>query len=347
MQTNSKLKSLEALRGIAALLVAIDHSIIEYSNFISIVPSELLFIAKFLGSFSVGLFFLLSGFVIFLNISSSTSSQFLVKRAFRIYPVIIVSIIMGYIVKLAFGSMELNSESLKILFINMSLFGNLIIFNENNINPIIWTLAIEVKFYLIAALMLKIYNGRRLDTNIQYSIIIVSVVLSAVSIYILNIDMSPATVDIGVGVTILPFMFIGTVICYYYKSKLTYYHSLILVMLLILAMSVAPYPNYYSLELGFPSFFTAACVFMLAVFNDQFISFLNKKTLVFLGSVSYPLYSSHLVVIEVMRHKLSYGGVVGFTFRCVIVSIGLAYIIHKFIENPVHTRSKGWSKVFG
>lgn len=329
------------------MLVAIDHPIIEYSRATGLVPSELLYVAKFLGSFSVGLFFLLSGFVIFLNISSSTSSQFLVKRAFRIYPVIIVSIIMGYFVKLAFGSMELNSESLKILFLNISLFGNLIVFNENNINPIIWTLAIEVKFYLIAALMLKIYNGRELDDKIKSLLVIVSVVLSAISIYILNVDMSPATVDIGVGVTIIPFMFMGTVICYYYKSKLTYYDSVILVMFLMLAMSVAPYPNYYSLELGFPSFFMAACVFMLAVFNDKFISFLNKKTLVFLGSISYPLYSSHLIVVEVMINKLSYGGVVGFTLRCVIVSIGLSYIIHKFVENPVHSRSKEWSKMVG
>lgn len=106
-------------------------------------------------------------------------------------------------------------------------------------------------------------------------------------------------------------------------------------------MSMAPYPNYYSYELGFPSYFLATCVFMLAIFNEKFSLLLNKKTFLFLGAISYPLYSCHLVIIEIMSHKLPYGGLIGFTFRCVIISLGLSYIIHKIVEKP----AQNWSKL--
>ncbi|NUW74421.1 acyltransferase [Vibrio mediterranei] len=228
MDKNNKLKSLEALRGIAALLVAIDHSILDYGVTFKTVPSELIYIAKFLGSFSVGVFFLLSGFVIFLNIHKSTCTNFLIKRAFRIYPVIAICILLGYLSKLSLGTIEFNMDSLKILLLNISLFGNFFIFNETNINPIIWTLAIEVKFYLIAALLLKVYKGRDLENNLHFPILAVSAIFTIACIYIRHIPMNSATVDVGVALTILPFMFIGTVTCYYYKSKFSYRTSMVL-----------------------------------------------------------------------------------------------------------------------
>lgn len=90
-----KLEKLEALRGFAALYVVLHHMrLFEYSK-LGYLTSQ--------GQAAVMLFFVLSGFVIFLSVYKFSSQKsfewkpYMVKRFRRIYPVLIVAMILAYV----------------------------------------------------------------------------------------------------------------------------------------------------------------------------------------------------------------------------------------------------------
>ena len=76
-----KIDSLTIGRGIAALIVAIDHFCIIILNAKD--GSTMYYWASFFGSFGVGLFFLISGFVISLSLFRQSAIDFLTKRVYR------------------------------------------------------------------------------------------------------------------------------------------------------------------------------------------------------------------------------------------------------------------------
>ena len=90
---NIRYENLDTARGIAALLVVLDHSILILWN-----PPPESFIrsaAIFIGSFAVGVFFLLSGFVIPFNLNLTTKT-FLLRRFLRVYPVAMAGGLIAY-----------------------------------------------------------------------------------------------------------------------------------------------------------------------------------------------------------------------------------------------------------
>ncbi|MHA6129391.1 acyltransferase family protein [Pseudomonas fluorescens group sp. PF-1] len=78
-----RIKSLDGARGIAALLVVIDHYFIAVMGVAE--GSHTHYWASFMGSFAVGLFFITSGFVVAASATTSSSVDFFVRRVFRLY----------------------------------------------------------------------------------------------------------------------------------------------------------------------------------------------------------------------------------------------------------------------
>lgn len=164
------------LRGIAALMVAVGHSLMVFSvdgiselwrvsfaeapGVESLTSKALLLV--FNGSSAVTLFFVISGFVLGLSLDRgkggviSSYVGFLLRRAFRIYPALIVSLlivgaVMPWIInidKVLIGSEWFNSmyrEPFEIA----DVWDNVLLV-RTDMNPVSWTLKIE----LLAALVL-------------------------------------------------------------------------------------------------------------------------------------------------------------------------------------------------
>src|ERR1700744_3208005 len=94
-----KLGKLEAIRGFAAVYVVIYH----FVGF-TVLQDKFPAIAKLLfrfGQEAVILFFLLSGFVIYLSVATKPDTsfkKFFLKRLVRIYPILIISFILSIVI---------------------------------------------------------------------------------------------------------------------------------------------------------------------------------------------------------------------------------------------------------
>ncbi len=334
-----KITSLEGLRGLAALLVLIDHSLlITLERYLK--PEEPLFyILSFMGSLGVAVFFILSGYVIFISIDKESTSKFLIRRAMRIYPTIIIATLINFMIQVHYGAISFDLNSIRIFLLNISLFGGAFIYNENFILQIVWTLTVEVQFYMIAAIILFITKGK-VDNLIYYSITIALLFLMFVSKLTTLLSDSPFKAYIGVGSTILPFILIGTSLCMLNKKVISNKQFLSILFLIFLAISLSPYPVYYSIDKGLPSYLLAIIMFAVCLYSDRLSHFMSHQVMLFLGKISYPLYAIHISVLNLMKYQPMPGGDSGMFIRIIIFSLLSAYLIHVYIESPVHRWSK-------
>ena len=170
---SKKIWFLQALRGVCVLLVVFSHLCVgfwqnnDYSAQIANVHPlgthfELItisineFMLKYnisLSQIGVSIFFLISGFVIPISLERLKAKRFLIARVFRIYPIVIISILITYICIWIYSkNFGLNFPySISYWLINVSLQREW--FWILPIEYSIWTLEVEFKFYLICALI--------------------------------------------------------------------------------------------------------------------------------------------------------------------------------------------------
>jgi peptidoglycan/LPS O-acetylase OafA/YrhL len=134
--------------------------------------SDLAVLGRYFSSdLAVRAFFIVSGFLIFMSYeNSSNAKNYLVKRAKRIYPayffVIIISVLLGAFISTYTLGDYFSVSLLEYIFANL-LFLNFIqpnlpgVFEGNQIQAIngaLWTLKIEVMFYLTVPLIVWAFN---------------------------------------------------------------------------------------------------------------------------------------------------------------------------------------------
>lgn len=173
------LERVESLRGVAALMVAVCHS-----NLVLIVNGHQdlwrlnvvdvrgvqalgtkLMLILFNGGAAVSLFFVISGLVLGLSLDRQrdgffkSSGSFILRRAFRIYPALVVSLLLvGAFLPLIYPAP--NYEGASLMFQPLyripqaADFLSNVLFISNQMNPVIWTLKVEME----AALLLPILH---------------------------------------------------------------------------------------------------------------------------------------------------------------------------------------------
>ena len=106
------------------------------------------------GGFGVTLFFIISGFVIFLSVQSNDSkSKFIWNRFSRLYPAywfVIFWDIGIYFFKMFFFDSSI--PNLKRIFLNITMLQ--VYFNEINLDSPFWTLQVEIAFYVFILIIL-------------------------------------------------------------------------------------------------------------------------------------------------------------------------------------------------
>jgi peptidoglycan/LPS O-acetylase OafA/YrhL len=156
---NKKLLSLDALRGIAILLVIAAHFGAQYEG---------QGVHLFLGNAGVILFFFLSGFLMDKTLAEDDRvSAYAIRRAFRILPMYWLSLALV----IAFGE----PWAVKQLISNATFTAPA--FGQDRMLGVYWTLYIEVLFYLIAPFLMR--AGSRIVNVSTYAVLIV---LSAIEV---------------------------------------------------------------------------------------------------------------------------------------------------------------------
>lgn len=153
---NSRLVEIDALRGLAALAVVLFHYTSRFHELFEV--SSLPTFSFPYGHYGVNLFFIISGFVIFMTLEkTSRPMDFVVSRFSRLFPAYWVAIILTFSITHALGLPG------KLVDLGAAL-GNLFmiqgIFHIPHVDGVYWTLEVELLFYCG---MFFLYRIQRLD----------------------------------------------------------------------------------------------------------------------------------------------------------------------------------------
>lgn len=323
MAEKKRFTEIDALRGIAAIVVVLYHYIILYDEKFGHSKENYIEIFSY-GHYGVQLFFIISGFVIYMSVLKvKSTSDFLTKRAIRLYPTYIFAIIVTALV-VGLSSVDTLKAGVSDMFINMTMFQDF--FGVKNVDGVYWSLRVELTFYLLMALLLIFNLQKRV-------MLFTSIWLGASAlIQITNGIAGTETTALLEKFSMANYcqMFIIGIMFYYiwqHGNYLKYY--------LMIALSLVYDFSFEGMTNGlFTIFFIA--VFYLILNNKM--QWLKSDTLVYLGALSFPLYLIHQNIGYVIIQKLEAMGFVHEVFLIVPLglSLVLAHIILYYVEKPSH-----------
>lgn len=356
MQSDA-LDRLTALRGAAALMVAVGHSLMvlsveiplasQYKHFqeVSGIQSLItrILLAVFNGNSAVILFFVLSGFVLGLSLDRSTGGPvstycgFVVRRAFRIYPTLILSLlcvgaVMPWLVNLneaIHGTAWFNSLYRSPFSIE-DLGSNLLLMNTD-MNPVCWTLRVE----LMVALVLPPLHALTRKTGAWCDLLLL-MLLGWLSVEYAPIEILKWTVAFYFGLVLTRW---GGWIAD--LGRTSPWEGRVNILLAITAF-LWPAPMVYGA--------LSACVLIACLVYGpdlQWFRCLDVRWLRLLGQVSYSFYLVHLIILYCMARGVLLLADTGMmtdlpplalnmllaAFSC-LVAIVLARLIFVWIETP-------------
>ena len=150
-----RLNQLDALRGLAAMAVVLFHFSTRFSELYPRAAPQAWSLP--LGYVGVNLFFIISGFVIFMTVErTARPADFVVSRISRLYPAYWVAIILTFCITHAL-SLPGKTVSLTTALANGLMFHGF--FRVGHVDGVYWTLEVELLFY---ALILVLFIGGRL-----------------------------------------------------------------------------------------------------------------------------------------------------------------------------------------
>ncbi|TDY30268.1 acyltransferase [Janthinobacterium sp. 75] len=281
---------LDAIRGIAALMVV-------FSHYNERTPVHKFWLFEFFtpGQFGVVVFFILSGFVIPYSFehSKGNSRSFLISRFFRLYPAYWLSVLLAavsaiYFLKSPFplGMVVANLTMVQKLFGYSDAFGTY------------WTLFIELIFYgLCVALSI---GGVLSNLKFKFYLSISFLFLSVITAWMRN----RYNLNMPVGIVVsLSMMLFGSVWRDFIvnKGRMAKIYSILWILVFLITFPIVSF-SVYDLDNGhgesafnyIGSFFLGVLFFVLLTTKLK----IENKVLVYLGAVSYSMYLLHPFVLE-------------------------------------------------
>lgn len=129
--TNLRITELDALRGVAALIVLVSHYTWVYDFHFGTLAEHSFSFSN--GDFGVQLFFMISGFMIFMSLENSkTIKKFIIARFARLFPTYWLCILITLCCLSIFPVPTLGNYSLTTVLLNFSMIHGF--FNINHID---------------------------------------------------------------------------------------------------------------------------------------------------------------------------------------------------------------------
>ena len=341
-------RSLEGLRGMAALLIMLLHMGL-LSRFSGVIRN---------GYLAVDLFFVLSGFVICSAYADRLKTgrdirRFVVRRIGRLWPLHIATAILFYVIgglplMLALKGIYAPTVVQALSIVTLTQGFNL--FDHSIGNPSAWSIGDEFYVYLLFAGICLIVRSR---TQIAFAFASAAVLGLAVAVYVDagSCMHNPPFMDLYISfgwARCLAGFFVGTLVA------LSRNH---------LQLLAAPYAQ-IAMAVATPVFIASTSEFPLAAFGAPFVfalliaslisdrgplaALLQTPLMQYLGSVSYSLYLGHSLCVLPLAGWLLHGksGIGyqlsgGIAFFC--ASFALTHLLHRHVEIRFRDRIYAWA----
>ncbi|CAN5332188.1 acyltransferase [soil metagenome] len=342
-----KVQFANTLRGIAALIVVLSHYLGLFwfarpdiaaltglplladrvpapaATYIFTLPQPV-----HLGPLGVSIFFLISGFVIPFSFEHQSRLQFAVARILRIWPTYTVGFLASVLVLYFAGRHFGTSPPFDVgTVLSQSVLGLREVFGESAIDPVVWTLEVEIKFYAIAFLIGPLL--RRANA----ACFVVPAIIWAVAFN----GLLPRWLYLASPY--LVFMFVGTAFNFWFRGKLgAVLAAAIAVVLLIGAASIVPSGDlpWWSINYG-----AGFIVFAASLMGSRF--FRASRITTFLADISYPLYVVHsfvgYAVMTILIQSFAMDGTFAF-MAALTAAIAFAWTVHVVVEMPTQRLGK-------
>lgn len=321
-ESSQRLAALDALRAIAALGVVLFHYLPYYDQLYghTFSPPSVLDV----GRYCVHLFFILSGFVIFMTLERTrTAGWFGLARAFRLMPALWAGIAITFLLVHTLGP-EDRAVSFGSALLNVTLLHEYL--EYPHVDGAYWSLVIEATFYCWIALL---FYGLKAWERIRIALWIwVAISYAGVIWWKAIPDALDFLVKDLLFVKYAPLFVSGMLIYRWHQHGRPAAPDLLLLGLSI-GHAVVAYKAPFNI-------FVLGCYGVFALAVAGYLNALANRPMLWLGSLSYALYLVH--------QNIGYGvitwgynaGLPGWAGVCLALSLALtlAAAIHYTIEKP-------------
>ena len=331
--TQRRIHELDSLRGLAAAAVVLFHLTYWYDEYHT-APLHLAW-----GHYGVELFFIISGYVIFMTLERSTSIyDFAVSRAARLFPAYWCAIAVTSTVAWAsFPRWDIAPPSIGLVLVNMTMLQRFFMLGE--IDSSYWTLAIELSFYVAMACLFVSGRGVRIERTCAVWLVFAAIVRLVLTVIREHRNLGPFSSITGLYYG--QFFILGMMIYRITRGEATPFTWLIVLGAWSLTLfGGGPYSLQASagVYLGVTVFLS---ILVLLAASGR-LKALRWGPLVLLGEMSYPLYLVHQRIgTELLRifHDTKVPVQLQTALALTII-FALAYAIHHWVEVP----GRAWMK---
>jgi peptidoglycan/LPS O-acetylase OafA/YrhL len=327
-QQKTRLLEIDVLRGFAAVFVVMFHYTMGTGHL------EKIFNAGFMG---VELFFIISGFVIFMTLNKiNNAKEFVLGRVARIYPPYWFCVTLYAVVKLYFNQASFNIAFLKVYVANLTMMQTF--FHQGSIDAVYWTLLIELTFYLFAVL-LYINNLKKFEI-VGFAVV---ALIAFYSMYIsshISTEWNLRVLRYAGLVDFFPLFLSGVI---YYKLK---FESKNVLRFALLAFCFAVQISMYHVTadrtkwISFNTYFIIILLYNITflLYSYNLLGFILNKPGIFTGKISYSLYLTHGIISFIVANvMLGLNLHINFWFLLLTklsCAMLLAYLVHICVEKP-------------
>ncbi len=351
--TGSRIQELDVFRGLAAVYVVLTHCLTMHHSDVPDGRSGTVSIdLPVSGQFAVHLFFIISGFVIFMTLGRCrTAGTFLVRRCVRIYPTYWVAVLFTGSILWLFSRPPHAPLDAGTVLLNLTLVHQF--FGVKNVDGVYWTLAVEAAFYFWMALLLLIGQIHRVR-SFGWAWLVLCVVAMQLqrwpqgALFLEGGTTFPLPLDHFLLLRHAPLFLAG--ICFHqlWSGTAKWRTHLLIAASFATYLYVCVRPGH---TLGISTVATGASIFIaFYAFIYGWLRWIAFRPLVFLGTISYALYVAHDAWGTVVRWYLIDRWGVPDPVALVAVffgSLGIATLITFGVERPAQRwwRNRERSKV--
>lgn len=349
--SEKRLDALDGLRGVAILLVMGFHyfyhlesayyksHLYPYGETFSGVP---VFQYGYLG---VELFFIISGFVIALTLERSSSPfEFLLRRFVRIWPALLFSAIVTFFLlnwsdaPFALTRRQMWPNFLPSLTLTPTVLWSGAFPHVDFVTGVYWSLVVEIRFYLIAAVLFWALSGK----NFARNLVIFALVDCCIWFLLRLVSPHGAELyDTALVPEFMPWFAAGALFYELYQNRIS--QRLAFAMLVAVFIPICITSTHYAIISRNPVVASAIALLFIATFwlliaRNGHVNVLQSKPLVWVGECSYSIYLFHYAVGMILISSISKS--IGLPAQ-VLLALGASLLVlivgrisFRLIENP-------------